>query len=142
MERKLRKEYEITNETGPSNYNKIQLIKPEMNSLTKKIAAGVKVKSRIQGTLANESISKCLIAKQKEISKRKFIYKITNDNGIELTTFPNIEADVKEFYEKMNESRNLDMVMQDHFSHSYKMSFLMQTENYLVTLNQTQSYLR
>ena len=71
LESKLRKLYETANEDGTNNYIEMQSIKSEIDSHRKKLAIGVKVRSRIQDTLANETISRYLITKQKEIAQKK-----------------------------------------------------------------------
>ena len=72
-ESKLRKQYEIANETGLTNYTEIQSLKAQIDAYRKDLALGVKVRTRIQDTLANETISRYLIAKQKDIAQRKII---------------------------------------------------------------------
>ena len=96
LETKLRKQYEIANVTGTSNYNEIQSIKSQIESYRQKLAIGVKVRSRIQDTMANENISKFLIAKQKEIAQNKIIHTIEDQNGTVLSNFTEIQSHVSD----------------------------------------------
>ena len=54
LESNLRKHYEMANQTGVINYEEIKSIQLEIDSHRQKIAAGIKVSTRIQDNLANE----------------------------------------------------------------------------------------
>ena len=115
LERQLRKIYENSNETGITNYHEMQAIKKQIDAYRKKLAIGVKVRSRVQDTISNETISRYLIAKQKVIAQKRIIHTITDNNGANLTTFTNIQSYVKGFYKKLYQKRNLDLGKQDYF---------------------------
>ena len=111
----LRKQYEISNQAGITNYNEIRSIKVEIDSHRHKIAIGVKVRSRVQDSLSEECISKYLIAKQKEIAQKKIIHTMTDDNGVHLTSFCDIQNHITRFYKNLYYKNNCDMEKQEYF---------------------------
>ena len=115
FEARLRKLYENANETGVNNYSELKLIKAEIDSHRQKLAAGVKVRSRIQDTLANETISKFLIAKQKEIAQKKIIHTMLDDNGTNLITFTEIQNHVTDFYKILYCRKECNEEIQEYF---------------------------
>ena len=98
LEAQLRKQYEIVYKTGITNYNEIQSIKMEIESHRQEKVVGVEIRSRVQDSLSNEKISKYLIAKHKEISQNKIVHTMTDNNGLELTTFAEIQTHATDFY--------------------------------------------
>ena len=90
LEINLRHQYEIANNTGINNFDEIKLIKAEIDLHREKIAVGVKIRSRVQDCLANETMSRYLIAKQKEIAQRKIIHSMNDEDGNNLTNFSDI----------------------------------------------------
>ena len=108
-------EYEISNETGTINYSEIRSIKLEIDSYRQQLATGVKVRSRVQDTMANETISKFLIAKQKEIAQKKIIYSIEDGNGTTLSTFSEIQSHITGFFKDLYHKGNCDIEKQEFF---------------------------
>ena len=115
LETELRKQYEISNETGTINYSEIRSIKSELDSYRQQLATGVKVRSRVQDTMANETISKFLIAKQKEIAQKKIIYSIEDGNGTTLSTFSEIQSHITGFFKDLYHKGNCDIEKQEFF---------------------------
>ena len=115
LEIQLRKEYEIANHTGVTNFDEIKSITAEINLHREKIAIGIKIRSRVQDCLANETISKYLIAKQKEIAQKKIIHTMEDNNGTVLTKFSEIQTHVTTFYSKLYQKEKCDSGKQDFF---------------------------
>ena len=114
-ETKLRKLYESANETGIINCEELRSIKSEIDTHRQKLVMGVKVRCRIQDKISNESISKYLIAKQKETAQKKIIHTMIDSNGIQLTTFNEIQTHVVNFYETLYCKENCDLEKQEYF---------------------------
>ena len=115
LEINLRKQYEIANQTGVTNFEEIKSIKQDIDSYRQHIALGIKVRSRVQDSLANETISKYLIAKQKDISQKKIIHAINDNNGVNLTAFDDIQEHIVNFYKNLYSKRNSDTEKQNYF---------------------------
>ena len=108
-------QYEMANETGLTNYSEIQSTRMEMDSHRQNRKVGVKVRRRVQDSLSNEKISKYLIAKQKEISQNKIVHTMTDNNGLELTTFAEIQTHATDFYKILYCKKDCDVSKQEFF---------------------------
>ena len=79
------------------------------------MAVGVKIRSRIQDCVANERISKYIIAKQKEIARKKIINSMTDNNGNLMLNFADIKEHVYGFYGNLYSKVSCDNEKQDYF---------------------------
>ena len=80
------------------------------------MAKGVKIRSRLQDTIAGENISTYLIAKQKDLASRKIITSIITEDNIELHKFKEIIQYAGKFFKKLYSKLQCNPEKQNHFS--------------------------
>ena len=73
------------------------------------------MRSRLQDALHGESVSKYLIGKQKEISSKKIITTLTNENGIVLKDHKDIQEFVTGFFRTLYSKANCNIEKQNNF---------------------------
>ena len=88
---KLRKLYDDANNENIIDYVNIKELTNKIDSYREKAVEGIRIRSRVQDAISGEKISKHLIAKQKDISQKKIITKMADDNGIILTSHASIQ---------------------------------------------------
>ena len=98
LENKLRSLYELAYSTGAPNFDEINRIKTRIEEIKDELADGIKVRARMKDLQCGENISKHIINKQREVSARKLMSSIVDDEGHELKSYESIQRYVKAFY--------------------------------------------
>ena len=98
---KLRALYDQANNENILDYAMIKEIKSKIDSYREKAAEGIRIRSRVQDAICGEKISRYLIAKQKDISQRKVITKMADEDGSILTSYTAIQKHVVKFYRNL-----------------------------------------
>ena len=79
------------------------------------MAKGVKVRTRLQDAICGENISNYLIAKQKDISSKKIITKMTTEDEIELQQHHEILDYASNFFDNLYSETDCLIEKQSHF---------------------------
>ena len=116
---KLRTLYDQANNEHILDFVMIKELNNKIDSYREKAVEGIRIRSRVQDAICGEKISRYLIAKQKDISQKKIITKMADDDGSILTSFAPIQKHAVKFYKNLYSKCTVD-----HDKQVFFLSFL------------------
>ena len=115
LESRLRYLYETSYQSGIPNIVEIQNIKKKIETIRDEMAEGIKIRTRMQDLQNGEKISKYVINKQREVTSKKIMSCLYDEDGNDLKSFPAIQEYVTKFYADLYKSRPGCLNMQENF---------------------------